>query len=178
MQLLLIGNILIFSVFQILIMLGYLQRNQPAKSAKYFVFWGVVTALLAYEYTVWQIVPQFIITCVVLTLIGHTFFGTFLDIYHRSTVYDRGLHLFGSFSFALLLFTFTDKNAIAGGLYRFLFVVMLGISLGTLFEIAEFASDKISRKPKNQHGLADTDTDMIFNVIGALMAGVLALYVF
>jgi len=56
--------------------------------------------------------------------------------------------------------------------------MMLGITLGTLFEIVEFAFDYFSKSSKNQHGLADTDVDMIFNVFGAVIAGIVSLIAF
>ena len=159
-------------------MVGYLRRGQPGKSFIFLGFWGIVTALLIYEYIAWRVVPGFVITCSVLTIIGHTFIGGFLDIYHKSISFDRYLHLFGSFSFSLLLFSFCDINAIAWGFYRFLFVSMLGNTLGIIFEIGEYFRDTFTQMPKCQHGLADTDLDIIFNFIGAVIAGFVSLYIF
>ncbi|MBE6033778.1 MAG: hypothetical protein E7222_03650 [Clostridiales bacterium] len=62
--------------------------------------------------------------------------------------------------------------------YTFLLVTTLGITIGVLFEIAEFIHDSFSKKMKCQHGLADTDFDLIFNVFGSAIAGLLSIFIF
>jgi hypothetical protein len=57
----------------------------------------------------------------------------------------------------------------------FVFVVALGALIGVVFELYEFTVDMIF-KTKNQHGLIDTDVDLIFDIIGAILAGSFVLY--
>lgn len=161
-------------------MVNSLKNNKKQVLYKTLVFYAVVIALLIYEYFSKIKISGFIITCTVISLIGHTFAGKFLDLYHKSISFDRYLHMFGSFSFALLVFSIINQivKLESGMFYIFLFVTLLGISIGVFFEIAEFIHDKYTNKPKCQHGLTDTDVDMIFNIFGSIIAGFISLYVF
>ncbi|MFT9057152.1 MAG: hypothetical protein ABF449_11180, partial [Ethanoligenens sp.] len=59
-------------------------------------------------------------------------------------------------------------------IYKAGFVATIGISLGCLFEIYEFILDSISHS-NHQHGLTDTNFDLISDVIGAVIAGIVAM---
>lgn len=127
-------------------------------------------------------ISDFILIIMLLTILGNSFIGDYLDIYHKSKYYDRFLHMFGSFSAALftysLLLNFVGSVE-APYVYTSLFVAAVGISIGVFFEIAEFVHDGVFKKsPRGQHGLIDTDVDLIFNVIGAAVAGVLSTPIF
>ena len=174
----LIGNILMFSIFEIYMMVNYLNNNKPAKFFRTLLLYLSIISLLLYEYYLNLNIPSFIVTCSLLAILGHTFLGTFMDIYHKSKTYDRYLHLFGSFSFSLLSFSLLKLNLTIGLFNTFLFVMTLGISLGVVVEIAEFAHDTFTKKPMTQHGLIDTDFDMISNVLGSTIAGIVSLFVF
>ena len=125
----------------------------------------------------------FILICLAASIAGDAFLGKTRDLYHRSVFYGRSVHLLGCFSFALFVY----------GIFRNLFgqvrpdaylpavVVASGISVGVIFEIFEFvmdASPKKKRMPKRQHGLADTDFDLLFDAIGSLLAGIAARFLF
>ena len=143
--------------------------------------WLVITGLLLYEHRSGFRISGFVILCAVLTFVGHALVGECLGYYYKSKIYDRFLHLVGSFSFALLGFLLLDRIVTpfdGGRLYASLFVITLGISLSTLLEIAEFVHDSVSNKTKSQHGLTDTDFDLIFNVLGAIVAGLVTPYFF
>ena len=159
-------------------MFQYFKSARSKKAVSNFFVWAIVAAFLFYDYYFRLNIPEFIVTCTVLTVIGHCLLGNYLDYYHRSKRYDRGLHLFGAFSFSLLVYFILNGITPfeANNLYRILFVITMGISIGTLFEILEFIHDTVSNKAKCQHGLADTDYDMIFNALGALIAGLMVPY--
>ena len=180
-QLFLIFHITMISVFQIYGIIHYLHRGEKGKFFSNLIAYGIILALIFYEYYSNLNIPSFIITCSLLAIVGHSFIGTLLDVYHRSKTYDRYLHLFGSFSFALLVFSILDRiivPAIKSKIYVFLFVMTLGITIGVFFEIIEFVHDRFSKKVKCQHGLADTDFDMIFNIAGSFLAAMVAIRIF
>lgn len=171
-------NGLLITISQSFLILQYFKSRRFKKVVSNLLVWFITVSFLFYDYYFYLNIPKFIITCAVLTIIGHCVLGNYLNYYHRSKRYDRGLHLFGSFSFSLLAF-FLLNTFIAfqeANLYSTLFVITLGISIGTLFEILEFIHDSASGKAMCQHGLTDTNYDMIFNAFGSLIAGLIVPY--
>ena len=118
----------------------------------------------------------FIIVLVLITFIGNSLIGKCLNVYNTSKYYDRFLHALGSFSFSLFTYSILIKitaYTIYPKIYGSIFVVTIGISAGCIFEIYEFITDSIS-KSNNQHGLTDTNFDLISDVIGSLIAGIVS----
>ncbi|MDF9408653.1 MAG: hypothetical protein A4E52_00542 [Pelotomaculum sp. PtaB.Bin013] len=150
------------------------------RSMKYEYVYDVgVTTVFLIIYTVFEVkfkyhLSNYIRGTVILTIIGHNFFGEYLDLYITSPIFDRGLHIFGTYAFVLFIYSLLYKMNIKplpqkSGI--FIYVVLLGISLGTLFEIVEFLTD-IMLKPEVQYqtDLVDTDLDLVCDVIGAIIA--------
>lgn len=103
------------------------------------------------------------------------FWGQYLRMYFRSVTFDRYLHAYGSFAFSLLFFYLLDHFLTMGGspLFLAVFVFLLGNTLGVIFELLEFSHDvKAKSSAKSQHGLKDTNMDMLFNLFGAIVAAV------
>ena len=76
--------------------------------------------------------------------------------------------------FSILTYTIiTDvfNEAIESDAFATIIVFSVGVTLGALFEIKEFISDNCI-KTNQQHGLTDTNYDVVFNVIGSLIASV------
>lgn len=172
-------NLLIFTVAQFYLISRYATQRKSGKTVQSLLSYLVVTALLLYEYNARLNLPGFVITCSILTVIGHSLIGDYLGYYYKSKIYDRYLHSFGTFSFTLLVFSGLNHMVAPFGTSQFytsLFVVTLGISIGTLFEILEFIHDSFSKKIACQHGLTDTNFDMIFNFFGAIIAGLVTPY--
>lgn len=119
------------------------------------------------------VIPYWIALLVLLTLFVHHFVGYRLNYYVSSDTFDRYLHGFGSFSFALFGYTLIGNLTEVGGspLFRAIFIACLGVTLGVLFEIFEFIIDQ-KKFTYLQKGLSDTDWDLIFNLFGAILAGV------
>lgn len=180
-QKILILNILIISFFQIYLMISYLRKKKPGKAFGNLIIYMAILSFLFYEDYFKLNIPYFIITCSIITIIGHTFIGSYLNIYYTSRYYDRYLHLFGSFSFSLLAFSTINGNlplVNVSWIYTPLLVTTLGISIGVFFEIIEFIHDSFSRNIRCQHGLTDTDFDMIFNIFGSCVAAFISVYIF
>ena len=106
------------------------------------------------------------------------FFAFFLGIaarfYELVPHYDKVLHLMSSFvamSFAALILDH-GKDRLSTPL-RIVFLITFAIAIAALWEIFEFASDKIfgtSMQELIQHGLDDTMWDMIAATVGAIIA--------
>jgi len=61
--------------------------------------------------------------------------------------------------------------------YVSIFVATIGISLGCIFEIYEFILYSTINS-NNQHGLKDTNFDLISDVIGSVIAGIASISIF
>ena len=84
------------------------------------------------------------------------------------------------FSFSLFFYSILDKitvPTIYSKFYVSIFVVNIGISLGCIFEIYEFILDSTTNS-YNQHGLKDTNFDLISDVIGSIIAGIVSMSIF
>lgn len=123
---------------------------------------------------------NFIVCIALITIIGNNLIGNCLNVYNRSKHYDRFLHALGSFSFSLFFYSILDKitvHTVYPKLYVSIFVATIGISLGCIFEIYEFILDSTTNS-NNQHGLTDTNFDLISDVIGAIIAGIVSIFIF
>ncbi|MBU2703625.1 FlaA1/EpsC-like NDP-sugar epimerase [Sporomusaceae bacterium BoRhaA] len=122
---------------------------------------------------------NFVRVAVGITILSDSFFGFYLDMYLRSPGFDRILHIFGIYSLSLFTYILVVQfleNTLSR-LFKFIFVLCLGISIGVVNEIMEFLSDTLSHLPiPNQIGLLDTDLDLLSNVIGAFYAAIHATY--
>ena len=156
------------------------------KKKKYnFLIENIITYIsylifLIVQYKLKFHVMAFIILLVLITIIGNNLIGNCLNVYNRSKYYDRFLHAFGSFSFSLFFYSILDKiiiHTIYPKLYVSIFVTTIGISLGCIFEIYEFILDSTTNS-NNQHGLTDTNFDLISDVIGAIIAGIVSMSIF
>ena len=115
---------------------------------------------------------------IILTLLFDGFFGCYLDLYTTSSIFDKLLHVFGTYSFSLLAYVLVVQllKHPVHSLFKFILVVSLGVSLGGFYEILEFLTDTISHPvPISQPSLLDTDLDLIADVIGANLAAVHAI---
>ncbi|GAB6181926.1 hypothetical protein JCM14036_32450 [Desulfotomaculum defluvii] len=126
-------------------------------------------------------VSNYIRVMVSLTLIAHTLLGKLLNYYHNIPVFDNVLHIFGSYSLALFTYSILEqllKIKFTKTLNKFIFVMLIGGSLGAGYEIFEFILD-IGLKPTipNQAGLRDTNLDMISDFIGSFIAAYQTCYI-
>ncbi len=177
--------LLLFSLFTLIVIIGIigmLIKKQRKFLPQLVVVYAALLVFIFFEAIGFFNTPVFVLALVFLSVLLHTLVGEFLDVYHKSTTFDRWLHLVGTFAFALFVNSIIDNTLKPPPLpkaYLFLFVTALGIALGTIFEIIEFFGDKATQnKPRlpAQHGLKDTDTDMLFNIVGAILAGIAAIF--
>ena len=164
----------IFFLAQLLIAVGFIAKRQyififsPGTTSLVYV--GIV---LTEKFSTFRL-NNFTRALLIITITSHDFFGEYLNFYTNVTYFDKFLHMFGAFSFALVAFEllshFINISTSKPKLLTFIIVLLLGISLGTIFELQEFLLDIIT-KGRNQGGLIDTDVDMFHNLIGSVLAG-------
>jgi uncharacterized membrane protein YjdF len=121
-------------------------------------------------------VPYLIRCLVIVALFLHTFFGYFKDLYTRSQTFDRYLHVYGGFAYALFLYSlFTQifRASVSPAPFAAVMVAFTGMAAGGVFEIIEYFIDK-RMQVKTQRGLKDTDVDLICDAIGSAAAGIAA----
>ncbi|GAB6136974.1 hypothetical protein [Halanaerobaculum tunisiense] len=138
----------------------------------------VITALWL-SYTVIEIksnlqLDDYTKTMVFLTLIIHILVGQYLDFYNKFSVFDILLHILGTYAFTLFTYLLLNQiinKPILSQTYKFIFIILLGISLGTSFELIEFLIDLgFNLNPPMQNGLIDTNLDLVADIIGGLIA--------
>lgn len=134
----------------------------------------VGVAYLAYissRYKLW--VPDYVIIIVLLSLSSHNILGYLLNLYVISNMFDKCLHIFGTFSFSLLGYFYLRIYDLAlTGWRKFVITMMIGLSLAAIYELVEFAMDYfIKPDVPAQSGLMDTNLDLLGDLVGAFLAG-------
>lgn len=180
----LIFTLCIYLAFELFIIYRNFRDKKYGLLLENAILSGAAVLLFVYNSRLRFPIRGFILIFFVLTLLGHTLIGELYGAYHKNKYYDRFLHGFGSFSFALLAYSVTEN--ILGPVqspkaYIPVFVAAVGISVGVIFELVEFMMDSLQKKAKSskhQHGLADTDFDLISDLIGSVLAGIVSVYVF
>lgn len=167
--------LILFVLAEIYIAVKYIQKGK-SKCLKSTLVPAALYMVYLLALSVFRMgVPYLVLSLATITIFLHTYVGLYMDLYRKSKVYDRYLHGFGAFSFALLLYLTLAGITDPGGtvFFRAVFVATIGIASGVVFEIVEFLHD-LRNKTDMQRGLIDTDFDLIFDVIGSAAAAVLA----
>ncbi len=172
----LVAVLSIYTALQLIVIFKNFKTNKPI-IAESFAGYLLVLAFLWIRDFFYIDIPNYAVILTILSIIGHSFFGRALNYYNTSRRYDRYLHAFGTFSFALffycLILSFINP-AVNSRILTGVFTFTIGLSLGLVFEIVEFIIDctrtKKTSTPRSQRGLRDTDLDMVFDIIGALGA--------
>ncbi|MBE9529347.1 MAG: hypothetical protein IME99_08930 [Proteobacteria bacterium] len=111
---------------------------------------------------------------ITLMIFLHAFMGEGLGFYSRYWLFDNVLHLFGSGVSALLAFIITFSLHYTGKLrltYPMiaLFTVTFSMAIGGMWEILEYSVDMLFNKT-TQHGLTDTMSDLIYDLLGGIIS--------
>lgn len=168
----------LYFLLQIIIALGFVLKHEygylsnPALTS--FVYLGI---LGLERYTAFKL-KNFVRVLLIITLTSHNLFGEYFNAYNTTPFFDNALHLFGIFSFSIfgyaLLTSAIRIESPKPLVLTFILAILLGISMGAVFELLEFALDILSAQ-HNQHSLRDTDLDLFYDAIGALSAGIFIL---
>lgn len=174
---------LAISIADLFLIIKFSKQKRYEYAIETIILFIVILLFLYYEYFYLKFqINDIVILFALISVLGHSFLGEYLDFYQKSKYFDRFLHFFGTFSFALFTYSIIyhmEKPIYFSKIYVTLFVITLGIAIGVLLEITEFVLDTIIKsKKKKQHGLKDTDFDLIFDVAGATLAGIVFSYYF
>ncbi len=94
--------------------------------------------------------------------------------------FDEALHAYNFFALTLLLAVYAYGAVLTGGReHGFLLVLTItafGLALGALWEMAEFAYDRLLGAPSVILPKFDTIIDMILDTAGGLVAGLVLLW--
>lgn len=169
--------IFVFAELIIIFQLYSIKKNVGLKSSltSFIIFCFILLFKLLFKFTL----PYYILLLSLLAVFFDSFIGYRLEYYSKSIKFDRYLHGYSVFSYSLLLFYLLSNFLDIGGskLFLALFIALLGISCGVLIEIFEFMNDS-KHNTDMQRGLKDTNFDLIFDVIGSVLAAVFAYLVF
>ena len=101
--------------------------------------------------------------------------GYVLNLYQQIAWFDKALHGYTIFAITLLLGLLVYGLALTGArdhtLLLILMVAAIGVAIGGLWEVAEWAYDQMAASNVIQ-GKFDTITDMIVDTVGAVAAGI------
>lgn len=164
----------LFVIIQCLIFVGYIVRHQYNRMAGIIAITALFVIYTYFKFRFRIYMNLYITLLVIITILGHNLVGEYIGIYYRSTVYDKVLHIIGTYAFALFAYSVISDffPLISFNKWReFIFIIIIGATIGMSFEIIEFVAD-VTLKPDipNQADLLDTDLDMIFDIIGAVIA--------
>lgn len=125
--------------------------------------------------------PVFFLNFVVLFIFGTTFLGEEFDFYERYWWWDIMLHGssavgFGLIGFILVFMLFQGDKYAAPPLALALIAYCFAITIGTGWEIYEFAMDQLFGLNMQRSGLIDTMTDFIVNAVGASIGATAGLF--
>lgn len=179
-----IWGIILFLVVEIFLICRYINQKKIGRLVENIIVSVIAVLFVLFKRSLGIQIYDSITMLWLLTILGHTFIGEYFTVYRKSKTYDRYLHLVGSLVFSFFIYSILSsliKPAPDSKIYVAILIATIGITAGVVFELAEFISDTVGKKAKyekSQHGLADTDYDMIFNVIGSIVAAIFSPIIF
>ncbi|MBS4534748.1 hypothetical protein GOQ29_03860 [Clostridium sp. D2Q-14] len=163
-----------FNICIIVLLAAFIVNKQYSYILNLIFIYVVYIIIINYEKRKVIDISNLVKFLFVLISISHLALGQYFNFYETGTYFDKALHLIGIFGISLfsyeVLISVFDEY-INSKILISVFVFSIGITLGNLFEIFEFILDVILNK-SNQHGLVDINLDLIFNSIGAFIAGI------
>lgn len=168
---------LIFSILNLFLLYRFVLQKEKVALRTTITSLGFVW-LITVSVSLWGVtIPFGAFLFVLATSLVNSYFGYYRNLYNKSRRFDRLSHCLGTFSSAIFFFYLLSNFLKYGGSKAFMsvYILLLGISIGTVYEIYEFLADLKKREgtQKLQHGLRDTNMDLTFNMIGSVCASVL-----
>lgn len=116
--------------------------------------------------------PRSMLAAIVIFIFATLFLGEVADFYERFWWWDVVLHFgsalsFGLMGFLLIFMLFEGDRYAAPAWALGVLAFCVGLSIGALWEIFEFAMDQIFGMNMQKSGLVDTMWDLIVDTIGA-----------
>lgn len=165
-----IGINAFFLIAQIILMLGLTEKGYLNYVRSVTVTTGFWLLYLFLEAKYGLYMHNYVRVAMVLTLLSDGFFGYYLNLYATSVIFDKILHIFGTYAFSLFAYVLTVQLLThpVKRSFKYILVFCLGLSMGAFYEVLEFLTDAISQPvPPSQPSLLDTDLDLISDIIGA-----------
>ena len=150
----------------------------------YFLIFSAIIALIgsvmpAILSKQWKVVLPIELDLIVTSFISaHFVLGELHGFYLRFWWFDLFLHSFSAFIFGLVGFIwsymlFYTKKIHAEAWFIAVFTVSLAMAVGSIWEIFEYAMDKVFGFNMQKSGLDDTMGDLIVDLIGSSVVGAL-----
>lgn len=164
----------IFFIIQIIALILFFSNKQYDYLYETVIILGCILFIACVSYRYKLLIPNYVVVIVLLSLSAHIIGGQLFNLYVKSNTFDKYLHIFGTYSFAILGYfylriydiTLTKRK-------RLIITIMIGISLATIYELMEFTIDYfIKPAVPAQSGLLDTNLDLLADLFGAVLAGV------
>ncbi len=122
--------------------------------------------------TGWAIAWGFLVIAIAANIAGYAF-----DLYRQFWWFDEVIHAYTSMAITLALALFLAGSVLVGArdhrLLLILVIASLGIAVGALWEVGEWAYDQVIAGDVIK-GKRDTIIDLIVDSLGAVVAGLLA----
>lgn len=167
--------LLFYSLIQLYLLSVFLKKRQKIAQKSAISSLGLIWLIFLIDYICAFYIPDIAYFLVILSFFFNTFLGYYCNLFTRSKRYDRFQHLFGCFSFAIILYFLSANIFDLSGTKSFhsFYIFLLGIFSGVFTEILEFLYD-LKHEEKMQKGLQDTNVDMVFDVIGSMFSAIFA----
>ncbi|MCX7748378.1 MAG: hypothetical protein N2645_16060 [Clostridia bacterium] len=164
-----------YTMIAIILSILFLLRNQAMYLFEFLISYFSYLLFLYIEKKRNIRLENYIKWFYILSTTANSLFGEYFNLFNTSTIFDKLLHMVGTFTFALMAYSLFIKifdSRVYTPAFIFTITVSLGMAIGVLFEIIEYIAD-IYLKTLNQPSLEDTNLDLIFNLIGAVLASLL-----
>jgi len=162
-----------FGIIQAFTVLGLFINKQNNNAVEALIIFVGFYVFIYFENKSTLRLENHIRILVMLTIIANNLIGHLFNAY-SANFFDKALHIFGTFSFTLFAFSVLNKlfNPIfKSKWFMFIVILVLGVSIGTIYEIIEFVQDSLF-STNNQTGLKDTNWDLVADITGAFLAAV------
>ena len=171
------GIFIVFAAAELCIIFQLKRRKQKTGLRATVMSFSLISLLTVAIYLFRLDISLFLMILAVVSVFLDSYIGYYQNFYRKSKVVDRGVHCYNTFALSLLFYNIIMLLTEEGGskTFRALFVLLLGIALGSVHEILEFIAD-IRHNTQMQKGLKDTNFDIIFNMIGSISAAAAAYF--
>lgn len=164
---------LVFLLLQVAVMVGLSAKGYPGFMRGSAVTTACLLLYTVIEYKYGLYMNNFVRAAVMIAMVCDSLLGQYWEFYITSTIFDKVLHAFGTYSFSLFFYILLLQ--LQSGRFRrpvsFVIVFCLGMSFGGLYEIMEFVIDMVTKPTfPGQLSLYDTNLDLAADMAGALGA--------
>jgi uncharacterized membrane protein YjdF len=126
-------------------------------------------------------IPKSFSVALTLFIYATLFLGEIQNFYNKFWWWDLGVHaisalIIGLIGFVILLLMFKKEKLKTSPFMLCVFALSFAVAIGTTWEIFEFLMDKFFGLNMQKSGLMDTMTDLIIDLLGALVAAIIGYF--